>query len=207
MPLNLQSKLLRVLQEKTIRRIGAKKDIPFDIKIIAASNQNMDELVRFQKFRNDLFYRLNVIPLHIPPLKERKEDILILADFFLNRYSQRYQKSLQAFSDTAKEQICQYFWPGNIRELENAVEYAVNMGTNHQIELSDLPPLLSEIKKGNSLEDRKKEIERSELIGALDQHGWDLAGKTLVAETFNISVRTLYRKIKLLNIEKNKQSN
>jgi two-component system response regulator AtoC len=136
---NMQAKLLRVLQEHEVRRVGGKDWVKVDVRVVAATNQNLDELVRKGTFRQDLYYRLNVVAIHLPPLRKRAEDIPFLARHFLKRYSQENGKSITAISDKALESLCGYFWPGNIRELENAIEQAVALSNQPVLTPDDLP--------------------------------------------------------------------
>ncbi|MBI1956311.1 MAG: sigma 54-interacting transcriptional regulator, partial [Acidobacteria bacterium] len=139
MPLVLQAKLLRVLEDQTFRRVGGLRDITVDIRVIAASNRDLEQAVKEGRFREDLYYRLTVIPIFIPPLRERKEDVLPLAEFFLRRYSRRSQKSPQALSPEAQEVLLRYDWPGNVRELKNAIERAVILEDGASIQAHYLP--------------------------------------------------------------------
>lgn len=132
----LQAKLLRVLQDKKIRRIGGNREISVDVRILAATNRNLEDMIAKDRFREDLYYRLNVIPLYLPALRERREDIPLLAQFFLQRFTAKLNKPVDAISETALQTLEQYNWPGNIRELENVIERAVN--------IVDGPILLSE---------------------------------------------------------------
>ncbi|MBI5905715.1 MAG: sigma-54-dependent Fis family transcriptional regulator [Deltaproteobacteria bacterium] len=135
----LQAKLLRFIENKAFRRVGGHRDIEVDVRIIAATNRDLAELVRTGRFREDLFFRLNVIPIHIPPLRERREDILPLADHFLSEFSKEFKRPLDGFSDDAKRRMGAYGWPGNVRELRNIVERALILGTENVVELLDLP--------------------------------------------------------------------
>lgn len=124
---HLQAKLLRVLQEKRIRRIGSSRELPIDVRLVTATHRNLEEMVERQLFREDLYYRLNVIPLHLPPLRNRKEDIAILAEHFLKRFAAKLHTPAQTIAPQALEKLCSYHWPGNVRELENIIERAVNL--------------------------------------------------------------------------------
>jgi two-component system, NtrC family, response regulator AtoC len=136
---NMQAKLLRVLQEHEVRRVGGKDWMKVDVRVIAATNRNLADLVRQGTFRQDLYYRLNVVAIHLPPLRERVEDIPLLARHFLKRYSQESGKSVTAISDRAMELLCAYSWPGNIRELENSMEQAVVLSNQPLLTPDDLP--------------------------------------------------------------------
>jgi DNA-binding NtrC family response regulator len=136
--LNIQAKLLRVIQEREVTRIGSTRPIKVDVRILAATNQELADLVRKEKFREDLFYRLSVVPIHLPPLRERKEDIPPLVEHFLSKYNKRTRKNINSISPDIKKALMEYDWPGNIRELENTVERAVVLSKGNEIELESL---------------------------------------------------------------------
>src|ERR1700745_2654631 len=136
----MKAKLLRVLQEHEVRRVGGKDWVKVDVRVIAATNQNLDDLVAKGTFRQDLYYRLNVVAIPLPPLRERTEDIPLLAHYFLKCYSQENEKFITAISDAAMKLLCDYSWPGNIRELENAIEQAVVLSNQSVLAPDDLPP-------------------------------------------------------------------
>ncbi|GLX78214.1 sigma-54-dependent Fis family transcriptional regulator [Thalassotalea insulae] len=138
MPFNLQAKLLRFLQEKKIERLGGRQEIEVDVRVVCATNQNLEEMVANKTFREDLFYRVSEITLNIPPLRERDEDVLILAQFFLQRYAQEYKSNGKSFSDDALSAIKAHKWPGNIRELQNKVKSSAIMATGTQVTAMDL---------------------------------------------------------------------
>jgi len=138
-----QVKLLRVIQEGEIRPVGANKSIKVDVRIVAATNRNLKKAVETKEFREDLYYRLNVIPLEIPPLRERKEDIPLLANYFLAKYSERYKKNIQNISDSAMSALIKHSWKGNVRELENVIERGVILNHTPILEFSSLPPELT----------------------------------------------------------------
>ncbi|MFC1560167.1 sigma 54-interacting transcriptional regulator [Candidatus Margulisiibacteriota bacterium] len=143
LPLPMQAKLLRAIQEKSIERVGGNKNIKVDARIIAATNTNLRKAIETKKFREDLFYRLNVIPLFIPPLRERKEDIMLLAHYFLKKYSLEFGKKVKGFTEEASKLIGEYGWPGNVRELENLIERLVVLGKEDMISVSRLPSEIS----------------------------------------------------------------
>ncbi len=139
---SLQAKLLRVLQERTVRRVGGTKDLPVDLRVIAATNRNLRQRMQTGTFREDLFYRLNVVPLHLPPLRERGHDILLLAKHFLSQFSQAFGKSFTGIADNAEQMLLAYNWPGNVRELRNIIERICIMANGPLLEPAHLPPEL-----------------------------------------------------------------
>jgi transcriptional regulator with PAS, ATPase and Fis domain len=195
MPLDMQTKLLRTLQEKEVRRVGENKLRPVNVRIIAATNRNLDEQVEAGHFRRDLYYRLYVIELRVPPLRDRTEDILPLARFFLHKISEKMGRSMEGFSSDTAEYLLVYNWPGNIRELQNMVERAVALCSGRIVQLEDLPPSSRKVPKPKGHEDihSLKEIERDYVLGALKVTKGD---KRLAAEKLNIGLTSLYRKLK-----------
>ena len=138
MPFALQAKLLRFLQEKVIERIGGRKEIPLDVRVVCATNQNLKEMVKNKEFREDLFYRISEITLNIPALRDREDDVIILARFFLQQYAAEYKRNINSFSDDALTALTTYKWPGNIRELQNKIKSSVIMSTTAQVTAFDL---------------------------------------------------------------------
>lgn len=138
MPFNLQAKLLRFLQEKIVERLGGRQEIPVDVRVVCATNQNLEEMVANKEFREDLFYRISEITLNIPPLREREDDVIILAQFFLQQYASEYKRNVKSFSDDALNAIKMHKWPGNIRELQNKVKSSVIMSMTNQVTAADL---------------------------------------------------------------------
>lgn len=208
MPLYLQSKLLRVIQERKISRIGSNQVIPLDVRIIAATNQNLTEMIRHNTFREDLYYRLNVIPIEIPPLRERPEDVRDLFYYYIIHYCELFGKRFDRVDDRVLDVILEYSWPGNVRELENACEYMVNMMEFGVIELKTLPRSIFD--PYGSVANNKNEIiplevlEKEEIIKALNIFGDDTKGKEMAAKALGIGIATLYRKIQNININKGK---
>lgn len=169
---DVQVKLLRVLQEKEFERVGGLKTIKTDVRIIAATNKNLEEAVEEETFREDLYYRLNVFPIYLPPLRERKTDILLLANHFLEKYAGEHRKNILRFSSSTIDMLMQYHWPGNVRELENCIERAVLLCDGKVIQGYHLPPTLqtweeSKVTSDRSLEDRVETVEREIIIDAL----------------------------------------
>jgi PAS domain S-box-containing protein len=196
MPLQTQVQLLRVLQEGTFERVGESITRKTDVRIIAATNLNVNEAIKKGKLREDLFYRLNVIPIIIPPLRERIEDVPYLVNQFISDYSRLYKKEIKNISDEALQLLLNYSWPGNVRELENVIEYAVVRSNTNTVEINNLPLNISKapgIKK-KRLQEFKKE-NSSELIRLLEKHKWN---KTRVAEELGIGRTTLWRMLKKL---------
>ena len=200
MPLALQPKLLRVLEEQTIRRIGANVEKPISVRILAATHQNLSALVKAQKFRQDLFYRLDVMSLSIPPLRDRLEDIPELTQYFLDKFAKAYKKSIQGIDMEAQALLMQHDWPGNVRELSNVLERAVVLNQSGLIERVDLPPHLtggkprdeSETSVAIPLGMSLKEIEDLMIKRALEATKGDRAQ---AAKLLGVNERTIYRRI------------
>lgn len=202
MPLHLQVKLLHVLQNRRFERVGGNKTILVDVRVIAATNKNLEEMINHKKFREDLYYRLSVIPLKIPPLRERQDDILLLKDYFLKKYNAFLNKSIKSFSKQVKELYRTYNWPGNVRELENAVEYAVNMTFSNEIELDAVPPRIRKYyhtpsveEKESTLQDCLKRLEKDIFLKKIAEKGESQNAKLEIAKELGISRATLYRKL------------
>lgn len=203
MSIYLQAKLLRVLQEKTIEKVGSQNSLPIDVRIIAATNKNLEQMVDNGEFREDLFYRLNVIPISIPPLRERPGDVRILLDYFINVYNHKLYKNIKGFSSEVENILLGYTWKGNVRELQNVVEYAVNMENSTYICMDSIPPKIKAIKKRPSNTNDIITIAAMEemlIKNTLKLYNPDVEGKRMVAKALGISLATLYRKMKLYNI-------
>lgn len=197
MPLAMQTKLLDVLQERTIERVGGINTIPLDVRVITATNSDIEDLIKEDLFRQDLYYRINVIPLYLPPLRDRTSDIEYLAHEFLIKYNSQLNKNIPGFEPDVMEFFHNYSWPGNVRELENIVEYALNM-TDKTITFQDIPIKYSGIGKYGveTVKSKVESIEYEIIKAAIDKYGWDVKGKTAAAEELGIGLRTLYRKLK-----------
>lgn len=199
MPIYLQSKLLRVIQDKKVIRIGSNQVIPLDVRIIAATNKDLRQMINENKFREDLYYRLNVIPIEIPPLRERKEDIKDLIYHFIHYYRKMFGKNFDKIEDDTMKKLLDYPWYGNVRELENTVEFMVNMMENGIINDNALPINIkkNEHKKGvkNNKIRTLKEIEQEEIQRAVDYYGNTTEGKIEAANALGIGIATLYRKL------------
>lgn len=206
MAIHLQTKLLRVVQEFVIEKIGGKESIPIDVRIIVATNKDLEKKVLEGEFRQDLFYRLNVIPLNIPPLRDRKEDIVILVNYLLEKCNIKLEKHISKVEDAVLEIFMNYQWPGNVRELENTIEYAVNMCGSSVIKCTDLPKRLkgslNNFDINNNLEIIPiKELEKREIQKALELFGHSKQAITKAADALQLSRATLYRKLKEYKIE------
>jgi two-component system response regulator AtoC len=202
LPLEMQAKLLRVLQEKEIRPVGSNTKVPVDVRVIAATNRNLEESYRAGTFRKDLFFRLNVVAIHSPALRERKSDIPQLVHHFLDRYAPG--ETIQV-TPAAMKSFLQYDWPGNVRELENCVARAVALGDHSTIDVADLPPAISELQaaevewgESSSLSTTAlADLERITILRVFEQAGGD---KARAGRMLGISRATLYRKLKRYNI-------
>ncbi|MDI1470929.1 MAG: sigma-54 dependent transcriptional regulator [Thermodesulfovibrio sp.] len=213
MPLHLQVKILRVIQERCFERIGSTKPLHVNVRIIAATNKNLENEVKEGKFREDLYWRLNVVPLLIPPLRERKEDIPILCEYFINKFSEKFGYTLKIKSD-AFELLLNYHWPGNVRELENLIERLYVLSENGVITVNDLPERikfsesffsrniipeeLNPFASSIDLNEVIKEYEKKLILHALNLHGWV---KSRAAKYLRINRTTLIEKMKRLGIK------
>ena len=203
--LSAQAKLLRVLQERTVRRIGARANIAVDVRIISATNCDLPQAVASGRFRPDLYYRLRVLPLHLPELCSRGDDIRLLVDYFLRVKAPRLDKQASRFSAEAMRSILDYPWPGNVRELENAVEYALAIGQGEELTLEDLPVELSQDVQRDSKNLRRlleaymsdriplAEIEKRYILSVLQQFG---GNQVKAAAALGIDRSKLYRRLK-----------
>jgi two-component system response regulator HydG len=200
MPLSTQVKILRVLQEREFELVGGTRTVPVDIRVIAATSRNLEEEIAAGRFREDLFYRLNVVALQVPPLRDRNEDIPLLADFFLKRYAEKNRRHLKGFSPRATDLLMRHSWPGNVRELENVVERAVILAREDVITPAGFPDGIramdvSEDSQGLDLPPGRslKEMERQMILRTLEETG---GNRTRAAGILGISRRTLQLKLK-----------
>ncbi|MFD1777554.1 sigma-54 interaction domain-containing protein [Fredinandcohnia salidurans] len=202
MPLNMQIKLLRVLQEKEVEPVGAVKPIPVDVRVIAATNRPLEQMIEENRYREDLFYRINVIPFRIPPLRERLEDIGPLTQFFIEKVSKRTGKRITAIDDEVMSIFNQHQWPGNLRELENVVEAAIHLTSGEKIEISSLPDYLVDDPKlligQKTLKEILEDTEKRVLEKTLQKYSDD---KQLAAKALGISKSSMYEKLKKLKLE------
>lgn len=218
MPLELQAVLLRVIEDKKVMRLGSNRYIPVDFRLIAATNKNLKEMIALGKFREDLYYRLSVLKVSVPPLRDRREDIIALTNYFLQKGAQRLNVPTPSLSDAVKLQLLNYDWPGNVRQLESVLLYAVKLCTNGVITPSDLPEELTEVtaktseskKKSQKLLNNKdtsdntkdnlsmKDMERIMIAQTMTECNSNVRE---AAQKLNISKTTLYRKLKVYNLD------
>ena len=206
MSLHLQSKLLRVLQEKEVNKIGAKSNIEIDVRIIAATNKDLESMVKEGTFREDLYYRLNVIPIKLPSLSQRKGDIPLLIDYMIHDYSVKLEKNVEGIDEVALDRMLKYGWPGNVRELQNSIEYSVNMAQGSEITVDVLPKSILEYEEKfeedeTSAIETLEELEKREIQKALKRYSVYKKDKELAAKALGISRATLYRKIEKYGIK------
>jgi len=200
LPIDMQPKLLRALQERKVRPVGANQEVPFDSRIVAATNRNLEDEVYEKRFREDLYYRINVVKIDVPPLRERGGDVLHLAQFFLKQFAARNDKSALELSTTAAEKLMAYNWPGNVRELENCMEHAVALARFDQITVEDLPEKIRAYRAERfvvAANDPTEivtmdELERRYILRVLSLVG---GNKSRAAQVLGFDRRTLYRKL------------
>ena len=198
MPIGSQVKLLRALQESEIERLGGTQTVPVDVRVVAATSKDLSREVAEGRFREDLFYRLNVVEIRIPPLAWRREDIPLLADHFLRRFAAKNGKPLRGFTPEAVAALEDYAWPGNVRELEHAVERAVVLSRGEVLDVADLPETVRKGPRGAAghvvipIGTPLEEVERRVLHETLRHTGGD---KTMAARLLGIAARTIYRKL------------
>lgn len=204
--LDLQAKLLRVLQEREFERVGGSKTIRTDVRIVAASNQDLRQMVAERTFREDLFYRLNVVPVHVPPLRDRREDIPLLVHHFLAKYNKAFGRQVQGFTPEALAILTHYHWPGNVRELENVIERLVVISRQRLLDVNDMPLDLVSVRgqlandlfaTGADLRQAKAEFERHYILQTLEKHGWN---QTEAAKSLGVHRNTLLTKMDMLRI-------
>lgn len=204
MPLYIQAKVLRALEQQEIVRLGANSPTYVDVRFLAATNKDLRKMMEEKKFREDLFYRLNVIPLSIPPLRDRREDISLLTDFFAEKYASLFHKNLRGISSDVRSALLRYDWPGNVRELENTVEYMINMAEDGGLLRPELLPssvLNTEISRPDSIE-RLEDVERYYIKKTLERCGPRYEDKQKAADALGVGLATLYRKIKKYGLDR-----
>lgn len=201
MPLSMQAKLLRVIQESEFRRVGGDEPVKVDIRLIAATNRNIKSMVQENRFREDLMYRLNVVSITLDPLRERSEDIPVLAEYFLNTFSEKYKKKIKDYTPQAMDEIKKYSWPGNVRELMNTIERAVILSKGDHLGAAEVHPCIDghkeakpEVTGDMSLE----ELEKQAIIKTMDTVG---GNKSEAARRLGITRMTLIKKLKIYSLE------
>jgi formate hydrogenlyase transcriptional activator len=200
-PLELQPKLLRVLQEREFERLGSTRTQKVDVRIVAATHRDLEGMILEKQFRSDLYYRLNVFPIHVPPLRERQEDIPLLVQHFVQQAAQRMSKTIDTIPSETMEALIHYRWPGNIRELENVIERAVILSPGPALRLS-LRDLKSRITPGQNPDRHQtlEEVERSHILKTLKETRWVLSGPSGAAARLGLNRSTLYFRMKKLGI-------
>jgi two-component system response regulator AtoC len=196
--LKTQVKLLRVLQEKSFRRLGGTQLVQVDVRLITATNRDLLQAVEENSFRRDLFYRLNVVNIHLPPLRERRDDIPLLAAHFMNKYNVEFNKKFDRLEGAALELMADYHWPGNVRELENVIERAVVIDQGPEVKVKHLP-FCTQPTTASGEAQTLDDVERMHVRSMLERHGWNIA-KT--ARMLNIDRTTLHKKIKKYGLER-----
>ncbi len=208
LPLPIQAKLLRVLQEREIVRVGSNKVIPVDVRVIAATNDDLAVLVKQGRFREDLYYRLKVVPIELPPLRARREDIPLLVEHFVRKSSERQHKIIKTIEPEALSLLSNYNWPGNVRELENLIEMMVLLATQETLGTQDMPtnilvnqaePESPEVFEGITLKKARHQFERQFILRILDKVHWN---QTKAAKVMGIHRNTLILKMEELSIRK-----
>jgi len=205
MSLAMQVKLLRVLQEREITRVGGEEVIKVDVRIIAATNKDLLQEIEAARFREDLYYRLNVVTLNMPPLRKRREDIPLLAQHFLEMFSEKNRKQIKGFTPQAMDRLLKYDWPGNVRELMNGVERAVVLSRSEYLDEEDLPMILKDaslsgeiLAKDVRLENMSlDEVEKATVLKTLELAG---GNKSEAARRLGITRRTLHKKLKMYGV-------
>jgi len=200
-PLDLQSKLLRVLQEQEFERLGSSRTLRVDVRVVAATNADLAQMVEEKKFRSDLYYRLNVFPINVPPLRERPEDIPLLVHFFANKFAQQMRRPIESVPKETMAALVAYHWPGNIRELQNLIERAVilSRGSSLEIPLGELkqaPKIANHSNGGTTLDS----VERDHILKVLGDSKWVIGGPTGAAARLGINRTTLKHRMRKLGI-------
>jgi transcriptional regulator with PAS, ATPase and Fis domain len=205
MPLHLQPKLLRVLQEKSVEKLGSHKSVAVDVRLIAATNKDLEGMVDRGEFREDLYYRINVIPLSIPPLRSRPGDVRLLMSSLLKQYNSKLNKKIKGFTADAEKVLLAYRWKGNVRELANVVEYAINMEPSAYITTNSLPFKIREKVEASAPNESASTLRLAEkelIRNVLSEYGSSVSAKRRAAEALGISLSTLYRKLKEMELDR-----
>ena len=208
MPVGLQPKLLRALQERTVRPVGGDTETPIDVRVVAASNRDLETAIEERKFREDLYYRINVIHVELPPLRARGADVILLATHYLQHFATQSQKDVRSLDAEAAEKLSAYAWPGNVRELANCMERAVALTRNESIGVADLPEKIRSYRTSHVLVAATdptelvpmEEVEKRYILRVLEAVG---GNKTLAAQVLGLDRKTLYRKLDRYGSERN----
>ncbi len=197
MPIFLQAKILRMLQERQIERVGGLQSIPVDVRVIVATHRNLEQMIVQGEFRQDLYYRINVIPMLIEPLRARKADLEILCEHFITVYNQQLNKSVNTLSPEFRRKLEEYAWPGNVRELQNTIEYAMNLAPGNSLDVEHLQAKIRDTGVNGEAGSpyNLDAIEREAILRCLQKYGTTLQGKEKAAEALGIGIATLYRKL------------
>jgi formate hydrogenlyase transcriptional activator len=201
LPPDTQVKLLRVLQEGEFERVGSSQTIRVDVRVIAATNRDLDKIVKNGIFRADLFYRLNVFPLQSPPLRERKDDISLLVNFFLSKFGKKLGKQIRGVSQKSMEALINYRWPGNVREMQNVIERAVVVARGPVVQIDESMLRAKDTPEVSTI-DTLENVERNHIIRALNETGWVIHGKKGAAEILGINPSTLRSRMEKLGIKR-----
>jgi len=199
LPFELQAKLLRVLQEGEFERVGGTRTLKVDVRVVAATNRDLAQAIKKDQFRQDLYFRLNVFPLHLPPLRDRKEDIPLLVHFFIDKYGQKLGRTVQAIPQSVIDDLTLYHWPGNVRELENVIERALITSPTGKLQLSGWLPG-NDRQVNDSHVSSLEENERRHILRALEQTSWRVSGKDGAASLLHINPKTLESRMRKLGI-------
>lgn len=206
MPIHVQVKILRVLENRTITKLGSNTEVSIDVRVIAATNHRLEELIEQGQFREDLFYRLNVIPLELPPLRNRIDDLPKLTDYFINKYANIFSKNIKGIQPSYYRAIQSYEWPGNIRELQNAIEYSINLlKSPYLLEDTHLPPrVFSDTGHKSRSSYNLEALEKEMILSCFEEYGHLADAKNIIASKLGIGIATLYRKLKKYDIHLSK---
>ncbi len=206
LPLELQTKLLRVVEDGEFERLGSPYPVKVDVRIITATNQNIGEAIRARRFREDLFYRLNVFPITIPPLRERPEDIELLSKYFLDNFNKQFRKQITGISDQTMNTLKNYTWPGNVRELMSVIERGVIITTGPVLQLAEAPTISRDMPTRKADGKRLDDLQREHILSTLDETGWKIEGPGGAAQALGINPNTLRTRMKKLGIKRPKIS-
>ena len=202
LPLELQVKMLRVIQDGEFERLGSYRPIKVDVRIIAATNRNLEKEIEMGNFRKDLWYRLNVFPITLPPLRQRTDDIPLLVNEFVKRYSKKIGRDITKIPDTAMETLKQYTWPGNIRELQNVIERAVINTQGTILQLADQLDYTVAVDSTKNQKRSLQEIERDSILNALEETSWRIEGAKGAAHILGLNPSTLRGRMRKFGIRR-----